>query len=59
MQIEEVALVTDKGSDRRRGFIFVTFVSEDSVDECTQKSFHNVENARVRVMWGGGEGGEQ
>ena len=47
-QIEEVALVTDKGSSRRRGFIFVTYLTEDSVDKCTEIPFHVVGESRVR-----------
>ena len=46
-QIEEVALVTDKGSTRRRGFIFVTYLTEDSVDKCTEIPFHVVGESRV------------
>ena len=47
LQIEEVALVTDKASGKRRGFVFVTFVSMDSVDTCTEKSFHTVASHQV------------
>ena len=46
-QIEEVALVTEKGSSRRRGFIFVTFLSEESVDKCTKQTFHVVQESQV------------
>ncbi len=46
-QIEEVALVTDKGSQRRRGFVFITFMHEDTVDKCTDKTFHTLEGHQV------------
>ena len=48
-QIEEVALVTDKGSDNRRGFVFVTYTSEAPVDKVTEKSFHKIDSATVRM----------
>jgi RNA recognition motif-containing protein len=47
LQIKEVALVTDKVTKKRRGFIFVTYESEDSVDKCTEQTFHNVEGTQV------------
>ena len=46
-QIEEVALVTTKGTNQRRGFCFVTYISEDSVDKCTDKTFHSLDNHQV------------
>ena len=46
-QIEEVALVTDKVTKKRRGFCFVTYISEDSVDKCTEQTFHNIEDTQV------------
>ncbi len=48
-QIEEVALVTDKGTLRRRGFVFITFVDEDAVDKCTDKTFHTLEGHQVEL----------
>ena len=50
LQIEEVALVIDKSTNRRRGFIFVTFLSEDSVDEITKKTFHQLEATQVTII---------
>ena len=52
-QIEEVALVTDKVTKKRRGFCFVTYFSEDSVDKCTEQTFHTVEGTQVRdiIIW--------
>ena len=47
LQIEEVALVKEKGSDKRRGFIFVTFVHFEGVDECTKKAFHELGDGEV------------
>ena len=39
--------MTDKVTKKRRGFIFVTYESEDSVDKCTEQTFHNVEGTQV------------
>ena len=47
LQIEEIALVTDKVTKKRRGFCFVTYISEESVDKCTEQTFHNVEDTQV------------
>ena len=47
LQIEEVALVTDKVTKKRRGFCFVTYVSEDCVDKCTEQTFHTLDNTQV------------
>ena len=41
-------MTLDKFSDRRRGFVFVSFVSEESVDKCTETSFHVVAGYKVR-----------
>ena len=46
-QIVEVAIVTDKGTTRRRGFVFVTYTTEDAVDKITEISFHTIEGAKV------------
>lgn len=48
-EIEEVALVTDKETRRRRGFVFVTFRDYESVDKCTEKSFHHIGTCQVEV----------
>ena len=40
--------MTDKTDERRRrGFVFVTFFSEESVDDCTEKTFHKIQDSRV------------
>ena len=57
--------MTDKVTKKRRGFCFVTYISEDSVDKCTEQTFHNVDDTQVIVLspakikgifflWGGG-----
>ncbi|XP_064406533.1 heterogeneous nuclear ribonucleoprotein D-like-B [Halichondria panicea] len=49
-EIEEVAVVTDKDNpQKRRGFVFVTFKEFESVDQCTKKSFHSIDNSQVEV----------
>ena len=50
--------MTEKlNNTRRRGFIFVTYTTEDAVDNCTKEQFHVVDEARVRRE-GGTEGGK-
>ena len=39
--------MTDKVTKKRRGFIFVTYESEDSVDKCTEQTFHTVQETQV------------
>ena len=44
--------MTEKGSQKRRGFCFVTFTTEEAVDKCTEQTFHTLGEAQVR---GGGQ----
>jgi hypothetical protein len=46
-QIEEVALVMDKATRTRRGFVFVTFTSFDPVDVITEQSFRQIGSTEV------------
>lgn len=39
--------MTDKLTKKRRGFIFITFISEDSVDKCTDQTFHQIDVTQV------------
>ncbi|CAI7999593.1 RNA-binding protein Musashi homolog Rbp6 [Geodia barretti] len=65
-EIVEVAIVTDKSADkRRRGFVFVTYTTEEAVDRVTQVQFHSIGETKVEVKRatpreqfpGGGGGG--
>ncbi|XP_019857163.1 PREDICTED: RNA-binding protein squid-like isoform X2 [Amphimedon queenslandica] len=50
--IEEVALVTEKGAGsnkKRRGFCFVTFLSEDTAEKACCNSFHKINESDVEV----------
>ena len=42
--------MTTKGTNQRRGFCFVTYISEDSVDKCTDKTFHSLDNHQVTLI---------
>ena len=39
--------MTEKGNARRRGFVFVTYTTEDAVDRITEVSFHTIEGSQV------------
>lgn len=42
LQIETIELPMDPKTKKRRGFVFITFKEEDSVDKIMEKKFHNV-----------------
>ena len=39
--------MTDRDTGRRRGFIFVTFLKEESVERVIEKKFHKIDDATV------------
>lgn len=47
--IDEIALVTNKTTNTRRGFVFITFKSERTVDELVKERFHHIDGNRVEV----------
>jgi hypothetical protein len=47
-EVEEVALVTEKDSNKRRGFVFVTFKREDPVEKICEDPYHKISD-QVRV----------
>ena len=52
LQIEEVALVTEKGKGKeekkkRRGFCFVTFIKDDDADKACNSPFHKINESEV------------
>ena len=51
-----MALVTEKGSGERRGFVFVTYTSFEAVDKVTDKPFHKIGEKEVGWFGGGREG---
>ncbi|KAI6659312.1 Heterogeneous nuclear ribonucleoprotein A/B isoform X2 [Oopsacas minuta] len=48
-EIDEVALVTNKQTNTRRGFVFITFKSERIVDDLVEERFHTIDGYRVEV----------
>ena len=43
--------MTDKSADkRRRGFVFVTYTTEEAVDRVTQVQFHSIGETKVRLL---------
>ncbi|KAI5093192.1 heterogeneous nuclear ribonucleoprotein A1 isoform X3, partial [Silurus meridionalis] len=48
-KIEEVNIMTEKNSDKRRGFAFVTFEDHDSVDRIVIQKYHTVNGHNCEV----------
>eukprot|EP00800_Vazella_pourtalesii_P011366 TRINITY_DN2734_c0_g1_i1.p1 TRINITY_DN2734_c0_g1~~TRINITY_DN2734_c0_g1_i1.p1 ORF type:complete len:300 (+),score=33.24 TRINITY_DN2734_c0_g1_i1:161-1060(+) len=48
-EIDEIALVTNKATNTRRGFVFITFKSERTVDDLVNVRFHTIDGSRVEV----------
>ncbi|RXN11535.1 gastrula zinc finger -like isoform X6 [Labeo rohita] len=48
-KIEEVNIMTEKNSDKRRGFAFITFDDHDSVDRIVIQKYHTVNGHNCEV----------
>jgi RNA recognition motif-containing protein len=55
-KVEEAVMLMDQQTKRHRGFGFVTFEHEDTVDRVCEIHFHTIKNKKVRVkehlVWG-------
>lgn len=47
MQIETIELPTDPKTNKRRGFVFITFKEESAVKKILEKKYHNVSGSKV------------
>ncbi|XP_056140425.1 heterogeneous nuclear ribonucleoprotein A/B-like isoform X2 [Lampris incognitus] len=68
-EIETIELPIDPKSQKRRGFIFITYKDEASVKKCLEKKFHTIETSKCELkiaqpkevyqqqQYGGGRGG--
>ena len=43
-----IEIMTDRGSDKKRGFAFVTFDDHDSVDKIVIQKYHTVNGHTVK-----------
>ncbi|KAF4021156.1 hypothetical protein G4228_013080 [Cervus hanglu yarkandensis] len=48
-KIEVIEIMTDRGSDQKRGFAFVTFDDHDSVDKIVVQKYHSVNGRNCEV----------
>lgn len=46
-QIEVIELPTDPKTNKRRGFVFITFKEESPVQKLMEKKYHNVNGSKV------------
>lgn len=51
LQIEAIELPMDPKTNKRRGFVFITFKEEDPVKKVLEKKFHNVSGSKVKTFW--------
>lgn len=49
MQIETIELPQDPKTEKRRGFVFITYKDETPVKKVLEKKFHNVSGSKVRM----------
>lgn len=49
-QIEAIELPMDPKTNKRRGFVFITFKEEDPVKKVLEKKFHNVSGSKVGTL---------
>lgn len=45
--METIELPTDPKTNKRRGFVFITFKDESSVKQVLEKKYHNVSGSKV------------
>lgn len=50
LQIEAIELPMDPKTNKRRGFVFITFKEEDPVKKVLEKKFHNVSGSKVETL---------
>lgn len=46
LQIETIELPMDPKTNKRRGFVFITFKEEDAVKKVLEKKYHNVSGTK-------------
>lgn len=50
LQIEAIELPMDPKSNKRRGFVFITFKEEEPVKKVLEKKFHTISGSKVRCL---------
>uniref|UniRef100_A0A4W5LSV6 Heterogeneous nuclear ribonucleoprotein A/Ba n=1 Tax=Hucho hucho TaxID=62062 RepID=A0A4W5LSV6_9TELE len=49
-EIETIELPQDPKTEKRRGFVFITYKDETPVKKVLEKKFHNVSGSKVRII---------
>ena len=49
-KVEEAVMLMDQQTKRHRGFGFVTFETEDTVDRVCEIHFHTIKNKKVQFL---------
>lgn len=50
LQIEAIELPMDPKTNKRRGFVFITFKEEEPVKKVLEKKFHTISGSKVRCL---------
>ena len=50
-KVEEAVMLMDQQTKRHRGFGFVTFETEDTVDRVCEIHFHTIKNKKVQLLY--------